>query len=425
MPPAQPIADVWVHFQHINPDNTLAEGAGPTSRAAKTGRDGTFRSAPLQAGRYQATVNRQQEISVFDPADDPFPAASGPVFFELSTEGPQKPIEIRVAPKLATGADATDGAGQGASAEQAAADETMMRTVVDGETGKPLAGVHVTVEHCDQSGRGPQSDGDDETDDRQGRPLRDQASGCRVGGAEPGAVGDGRRARLCPAVADRIRREPFAGSRQARQLREHGLPSRFNPDEPFPGADVDRVYPGEEVTGTIVDPQGKPVAGLPVYVTSLRDLKPKKSEEDAKKALKSGQSVITSFQTPLRTVVQTDCARPLSLQYRQTGDCRVYGVEPAGYAALSRSIGQRRGDIGKTVLEPGVRVQGRVVDVEGKPVPNVWVRLGSANSPPAGWHLRSHLAQRRRPIAMAAFSWSRCMRASCWPASAPPPRGLA
>lgn len=39
------------------------------------------------------------------------------------------------------------------------------------------------------------------------------------------------------------------------------------------------------------------------------------------------------------------------------------------------NLGTKRDDLGNIALSPGKMIHGRVLDVEGKPVPNVWVNL--------------------------------------------------
>ena len=51
----------------------------------------------------------------------------------------------------------------------------------------------------------------------------------------------------------------------------------------------------------------------------------------------------------------------------------MFWIIPRDYAPSTHVPHARRGDFGRFVLEKGVVLKGRVVDTDGKPLPNVWV----------------------------------------------------
>lgn len=115
------------------------------------------------------------------------------------------------------------------------------------------------------------------------------------------------------------------------------------------------LRPGEPITGTVVDPDGMPLAGVKVQGYS--------------KASATDFRDYGSF---------TDTVTDQSGKFRLPlvkGGIGVFWVLPTEYASTSREVNKERGDVGEIKLRPGVRVSGRVVDTEGKPVGGIPVNI--------------------------------------------------
>lgn len=111
----------------------------------------------------------------------------------------------------------------------------------------------------------------------------------------------------------------------------------------------------DPITGTVVDPDGKPLTGVKIQgysksnATDFRDY--------------------GSF-----TYAATNDAGKFRLNLVK-GGVGVFWVLPTEYASTSRAVNKERGDVGEVRLRPGVRVAGRVLSVDGRPVPNIPVNI--------------------------------------------------
>jgi beta-lactamase regulating signal transducer with metallopeptidase domain len=115
------------------------------------------------------------------------------------------------------------------------------------------------------------------------------------------------------------------------------------------------LRPADPITGTIVTPDGKPLGGVKIQGYS------KSSPSDFRE--------YGSF-----TDAVTDDAGKFRLPLIK-GGVGVFWVLPTDYASTSRDVHKERGDVGEIRLRPGVRVSGRVLSAEGKPVAKIPVNI--------------------------------------------------
>lgn len=115
------------------------------------------------------------------------------------------------------------------------------------------------------------------------------------------------------------------------------------------------LRPSDPITGTVVAPDGKPLGGVKIQGYS-----------------KINASDFRDYGSFTDTVTDDKGKFRLNLV---KGGLGVLWVLPTAYASTSRAVNKDRGDLGEIRLRPGVRVSGRVVDVEGKPVPNIPVNI--------------------------------------------------
>lgn len=118
------------------------------------------------------------------------------------------------------------------------------------------------------------------------------------------------------------------------------------------------LRPAEPVTGTVTSPEGKLLAGIKVQGYS-----------------KSNATDFRDYGSFTDTV--TDEAGRFRLPLVK-GGVGVFWVLPTEYASTSRDVNKERGDVGEIRLRPGVRVSGRVISAEGKPVSNIPVNIDYA-----------------------------------------------
>jgi hypothetical protein len=112
-----------------------------------------------------------------------------------------------------------------------------------------------------------------------------------------------------------------------------------------------RLWPGEAITGTVVTPDGEPLADVEVSIYASTNL--------SKKPFRgSWDKVKTDAQGAFRIVPPTP------------GD-GVLWIKPEKYAPQAHRLGDRRGDWGKLTVQKGADLTGRVLDVQGAPVANV------------------------------------------------------
>ena len=121
------------------------------------------------------------------------------------------------------------------------------------------------------------------------------------------------------------------------------------------------LTPAESISGSLVQPDGTPAAGVKVLTYS--------------KAGSTDMSEYGSFADVL-----TDTSGMFRLNVIKGGEA-VLWLLPQGFAPSTHVIHQRRGDLGQFVLEDGIRLSGRVFDGSGAPVSNVWVNAELGDGP--------------------------------------------
>jgi beta-lactamase regulating signal transducer with metallopeptidase domain/5-hydroxyisourate hydrolase-like protein (transthyretin family) len=125
-----------------------------------------------------------------------------------------------------------------------------------------------------------------------------------------------------------------------------------------------RLWPGEAVTGTIVTPQGRPLADVKV----------------------SMYSVSAQVKEPFEGAwgeTKTDAGGNFRIVPATPGD-GVLWIKPAEYSPPAHRLADRRGDWGKLTVEKGADLSGRILDVQGQPVAGVKIearRRGDGDKP--------------------------------------------
>jgi beta-lactamase regulating signal transducer with metallopeptidase domain len=114
------------------------------------------------------------------------------------------------------------------------------------------------------------------------------------------------------------------------------------------------LYASEPVTGTIVSPEGKPVGGVKVQSFSMA------SPNDFNSL---------SFND---TLSDADGKFRLNLHKGSDG---ILWVIPKNFVVTEKFLAKQRGDLGKFVLSEGVRISGRVVGADEKPIAGVPVNI--------------------------------------------------
>ena len=112
------------------------------------------------------------------------------------------------------------------------------------------------------------------------------------------------------------------------------------------------LQPAERISGTVVTPEGKPAAGVPVKAFST----PAKDD----------------FEHSSWSDVTTDAEGGFELNMA-TGGEGIFWILPDDCAPSTHVVHGQRGNLGRFALDKGLVLKGRVVDVDGKPLPNVWV----------------------------------------------------
>jgi RNA polymerase sigma factor (sigma-70 family) len=121
------------------------------------------------------------------------------------------------------------------------------------------------------------------------------------------------------------------------------------------------LTPAESISGTLVQPDGSPAAGVKVLTYS--------------KASKTDMSDYGSFAEAL-----TDASGVFRVNVVKEGEA-VLWLLPREFAPSTHLLHQQRGDLGQFVLEDGIRLSGRVLDSAGAPVSHVWVNAELAGGP--------------------------------------------
>jgi uncharacterized GH25 family protein len=114
------------------------------------------------------------------------------------------------------------------------------------------------------------------------------------------------------------------------------------------------LWPGKSIEGLVETPDGAPVAGIKIQAFS---------SPSPNRIFDGGRFVDT----------KTDAHGRFRLVLHEKGTA-VFWILPLDYAPETHGLkNDRRGDLGKFGLTPGIRFSGRLLDVEGKPVPGVYV----------------------------------------------------
>jgi hypothetical protein len=126
------------------------------------------------------------------------------------------------------------------------------------------------------------------------------------------------------------------------------------------------LRPAERVEGTVVAPDGRPLAGVKIRgFTSIDRL-----HHDR------GHWVDGA----------TDEAGKFRLNFVKGGVGMIW-VLPTQYASTSRVVDEKSGNLGQIRLRPGVRVSGRVLSAEGRPLPKIPMTItygGGGDEPDSG-----------------------------------------
>jgi beta-lactamase regulating signal transducer with metallopeptidase domain len=114
------------------------------------------------------------------------------------------------------------------------------------------------------------------------------------------------------------------------------------------------LSPSDPVTGAVLAPNGQPLAGVKIQGFSRADL----SNFNDHSFVDAVTTADGKFRLPL-----------------VKGGEAVIWVIPKDFAIVQRYLGKERGDLGEFTLEPGIRLSGRILNAEGKPVENVAVNI--------------------------------------------------
>lgn len=115
------------------------------------------------------------------------------------------------------------------------------------------------------------------------------------------------------------------------------------------------LTPGETLSGRVVDPDGKPLAGVKMLAYSKADAKDYRDYGSFFRAT-------------------TDQQGKFTLNVAKGGPS-LFWIVPKDFAPQQIISGTKRGDWGDIQVEKGVSVSGRVVNASGEPVAGVWVNL--------------------------------------------------
>lgn len=121
-----------------------------------------------------------------------------------------------------------------------------------------------------------------------------------------------------------------------------------------------QLVPAEKISGTVVTPDGKPAKGVAVKAFSA----PGKHD----------------FEHSSWTDVKTDENGRFQINACKGGEA-IFWILPDDYVPSTHVVHAKRGDFGRFVLEKGIVLKGRVLDVDGKPAPKVWVNADLRSGP--------------------------------------------
>ena len=117
--------------------------------------------------------------------------------------------------------------------------------------------------------------------------------------------------------------------------------------------------PCEIIAGRLVDPDGKPVPGVPIEAFSTPHVR--------------------DFEASSWFNTKSDDEGKFRLSLAKGGPS-VFWIVPEKMAPKQIVSGTKRGDFGDVQLESGVGVKGQVVDATGKPLAGAWVNLTDQKS---------------------------------------------
>ena len=112
-----------------------------------------------------------------------------------------------------------------------------------------------------------------------------------------------------------------------------------------------KLWPGTPVEGTLVSPDGQPVEGVEVSIYAK-------------------SSKVTGMMGGSFAKVKSDSQGRFRIIPPTPGD-GVLWIKPDKFAPQAHRLADRRGDWGKIMLAKGTDVPGQILDVDGRPVPNV------------------------------------------------------
>lgn len=110
---------------------------------------------------------------------------------------------------------------------------------------------------------------------------------------------------------------------------------------------------GQAVSGLVQTPDGRPLAGCKLLCSSNALVDPR-------------------HEYISRTQATTDADGHFSVMMTTPGAGTIR-LLPDDFAPMIRAVNDERGDLGRFVVESGIRFEGRVVDAEGQPSADVWV----------------------------------------------------
>ena len=216
-------------------------------------------------------------------------------------------------------------------------------SVVDADTQKPLAGVKATLHFTKFGGK--------ETDTRV---ARSDAQG-RIFFPLPSALN----ADQTFGASILIEREGYASECSGCQVQwaERSLTEGKTVCDTFP------LQKAEQITGRLVDEQGKPLANTLIAV-------------QRQKTKPYGNEGLTSL--TVSSEYRSDASGRFRIDAAKNEKVAFWAV-PENLAPRYVSANQQRGDLGNITVEKGFEPLVTVLDKDGRPVQNVWVNLNHRN----------------------------------------------
>jgi beta-lactamase regulating signal transducer with metallopeptidase domain/5-hydroxyisourate hydrolase-like protein (transthyretin family)/protocatechuate 3,4-dioxygenase beta subunit len=295
--------------------------------------------------------------------------------------------DAKPSPKPAAQTSAADGKSPSVSATPAEGKSNSVNCtgeVRDALVGKPIAGAKLTIRKLNQPNGAPLQQFTVETNadgkytielptHHAWQETRNQFPNRRI------------TVTLIPIEVE-IKRSGYAPLRRFREVELNGTPSAdaedsapestgFSVSRPLTdeakqkSIELFELRPGEEVTGTLQSPDGKPVPGVRIFAHSMVP----KNERSIPVRPPSAR------QTGIRTVpasedeTLTDANGKFRVTMISPGEGMIWITPGNEFAPQARVLYDQRGDLGTIKLERGSKVEGRIVDVDGKPLVGVYV----------------------------------------------------